>query len=1342
MPDWDPEANALFLRALDIAAAEDRGRFLDGACAANPALRARVDGLLRAGAEAGSFLEQPLEAPALTSAHVPATAAEPGPTAGTAVGRYKLLEVIGEGGMGTVWMAQQAEPVKRLVALKVIKAGMDSRQVIARFEAERQALALMDHPNIARVFDAGTTSAGRPYFVMELVKGVPLTKFCDERRLPPRQRLELFIQVCQAIQHAHQKGIIHRDIKPSNILVALYDGRPVPKVIDFGVAKATGPQLTDHTLVTGFGAVVGTLQYMSPEQAELNQLDIDTRSDIYSLGVLLYELLTGSTPLEKKRVKEAAMLEVLRLIREEEAPRPSTRLSATDEMPSVAACRGLEPKKLSGVVRGELDWIVMKALDKDRDRRYETANGFAADLQRYLADEPVRACPPSVVYRGRKFARRNKTVLTVATLIAVTVLVASATVTWKWWEAESAGEQERIAKDRAIQGEAQAVAAEQQAVREKKRADEQLGRAESLVYASKLSLAQSAFAEDKGDLALEYLQECQSSLRGWEHRLLWARYNARQTLRGHTRGLNAVAYSPDGKRIVTSSSDNTAKVWDAGTGREILTLPGHTHFVYRVAYSPDGKRIATGSWDKTAKVWDATTGRLLFTLEGHANLICGLAYSPDGKRIVTASGPAIFKKTKTSTSNNTQPGEAKVWDAETGAELFTFARHAWGLLGVAYSPDGGRIVTGNWDMAKVWDARTGREIMPLGSEIGPVAFSPDGKRILTGGWIAKLWDAATGREVFSLKWQRRDPGIVPEVMSVAYSPDGRRIVTGSWDKTVRVWDAERGQEVFSLKGHSAPVMGVAYSPDGRRIVSGSMDLTGRVWDAESGQDPLTFRGTHAFHPTAAFSPDGKRIVTYGMPAFPAKVRDATTGQELLTLDGRPRRPQAGSTLSGVAYSPDGKRIALGVSHYDPPGKDLREEAKVFDSATGKLILSLESHAGGNGNVAYSPDGRRIVTGSRDKTARVWDTETGREIFTPEAFASLVSVGAYSPDGKRIVTGSRDKTPKVRDAATGREIFSLQGHTDEVAGVAFSPDGTRIATGSRDMTVRVWDAATGQEVLTLRGYDKYVQCVAFSPDGERLLTGDWGNQFKLWDAGSASKELPNVYPLPDAAERRRYHTQQADRAEKDKKWFAVVFHVGRLLLDDPQDADLTHRRREALLGRGVLDPHEMRRRGDLRRALAWARKAQAAAPEDAEANNYLAWMLAIFPDPKTRDAKRAVTLAQQAIGARPPSWQHSRTLGLAHHFAGDELEAVKALNTSLKLRGGGGDAFDYFLLAAAHQRLGNKAEARTWYDRAVVWARHNTHPYVAELAVVRADAEAALGIGKQAKPDPLKPPAEK
>jgi tetratricopeptide (TPR) repeat protein len=394
-----------------------------------------VDALLAAHDDAGPFLETPSPAPAT-----------PFMPPGTVIDRYKLLESIGEGGYGTVFMAEQVTPVQRKVALKIIKPGMDTRQVIARFDAERQALALMDHPNIAKVLDAGTTHAGRPYFVMELVKGLPITRYCDEQRIEPRQRLELIKQVCQAVQHAHQKGIIHRDIKPNNVLVALYDGKPVPKVIDFGVAKATGQRLTDLTMFTGFGDVIGTLEYMSPEQAEVNQLDVDTRSDIYSLGVLLYELLTGTTPLEHKRVMNAGLLEMLRVVREEEPQKPSTRLSNGEGLATIAANRGLEPTKLSGLVHGELDWIVMRALEKDRSRRYETANGLANDVQRYLRDETVQACPPTTRYRFLKFARRYRGPLRVAVAFALLLIAAVVVSTWQAVRATRAERQ--VARER------------------------------------------------------------------------------------------------------------------------------------------------------------------------------------------------------------------------------------------------------------------------------------------------------------------------------------------------------------------------------------------------------------------------------------------------------------------------------------------------------------------------------------------------------------------------------------------------------------------------------------------------------------------------------------------------------------------------------------------------------------------------------------------------------------------------------------------------------------------------------------------------------------------------------
>jgi serine/threonine protein kinase len=442
---------------------ERRAAYLDQACGTNHELRREVESLLRAHEQPGSFLQS-------QAGRLPATIdVEPiAERPGTVIGPYKLMEQIGAGGMGLVFVAEQQHPVCRKVALKIIKPGMDSRQVIARFEAERQALAMMDHLNIAKVHDAGTTESGRPYFVMELVHGVPITDYCDANKLTPRERLELFIPVCNAIQHAHQKGIIHRDIKPSNVLVTLYDDKPVPKVIDFGVAKAIEQRLTEKTVYTQFGALVGTFEYMSPEQAEMNAFGVDTRSDVYALGVLLYELLTGTTPLERQRLREAAFDEIRRIIKEEEPQRPSVRLSTSGALAKVAAARKTDPAKLSRLMRGELDWVVMRCLEKDRSRRYDTASGLAKDVERYLKDEPVEARPPTVGYRFRKMARRNKVALMTAALVAAALLLGTLASTWQ--------------AVRATRAEADARAAEDKATKERDRADAEKASAQATLH--------------------------------------------------------------------------------------------------------------------------------------------------------------------------------------------------------------------------------------------------------------------------------------------------------------------------------------------------------------------------------------------------------------------------------------------------------------------------------------------------------------------------------------------------------------------------------------------------------------------------------------------------------------------------------------------------------------------------------------------------------------------------------------------------------------------------------------------------------------------------------------------
>jgi serine/threonine protein kinase len=463
---------SLFDAARRLTQRAERNAFLDEACAGDALLRARIEELLAAEAEAERFFADSTAALRIPAGEIeslpgvggPDNVSRPGPDAdervGTFIGRYKLLQKIGEGGWGVVYMAEQEHPVRRRVALKVIKLGMDTKNVIARFEAERQALALMDHPNIARVLDADATDSGRPYFVMELVRGIKITEYCDQNHLDTPRRLDLFIQICHAIQHAHQKGIIHRDIKPSNVLVTLHDGVPVPKVIDFGISKATETRLTDKTLFTAFAQFIGTPAYMSPEQAEMSGLDIDTRSDIYSLGVLLYELLTGKTPFDGKELLASGVDEMRRTLREREPSRPSARLGSIQgqELTWTAECRHADPGKLVSLLRGDLDWVVMKALEKDRRRRYETANGLAMDIERYLSNEPVLARPPSRLYRFRKLVRRNQVVFTAAAAVTAALVIGLGVSTWMFFR-------EREARRRAVAAEQQQAGLRQEAER-------------------------------------------------------------------------------------------------------------------------------------------------------------------------------------------------------------------------------------------------------------------------------------------------------------------------------------------------------------------------------------------------------------------------------------------------------------------------------------------------------------------------------------------------------------------------------------------------------------------------------------------------------------------------------------------------------------------------------------------------------------------------------------------------------------------------------------------------------------------------------------------------------------
>jgi serine/threonine protein kinase len=767
-------AKSIFLNAVEISLVSERQAYVAAECGDDEALRREVEALLEHHQGVGSILEAAAPGLPIVTVDEPITERP-----GTVIGPYKLLEQIGEGGMGTVWMAQQTEPVKRVVALKLIKAGMDSRQVIARFEAERQALALMDHPHIAKVFDGGTTAAGRPYFVMELVKGVPLTRYCDEHRLTPKLRLELFIPVCQAIQHAHQKGIIHRDIKPSNVLVALYDGKPVPKVIDFGVAKAAGQSLTDKTLVTGFGNIVGTLEYMLPEQAEINQQDIDTRSDIYSLGVLLYELLAGSPPFSRKELEKAGMLEMLRVIREKEPSKPSAKLSTADGLPTLAANRSTEPAKLTKLVRGELDWIVMKALEKDRSRRYETANTFAMDVQRYLADEPVQACPPSAGYRLRKFVRRNKGAVLAASLVMLTFVAGFIGTAWEMVRAVAA---EATAVHEATQKEAalkdteaaltasrkqlwESLVAEARATRLSRRSGQRFKSLELLQRASQLATTfdlPAAKLHEQRNAALAALAVPDLYLTG-----PWVTCPA-----------DALAFDFDENHASCACTDRqgVCSIRRVADDVELHRLKGPAH----PYFSPDGKFIAL-TQQSGVQLWqlDGPTARPLRPLENGAREVC---FHPNAQRVAFAY----------------RDGAIALFELPSGRQLSrlppkTLTRE----IRIALHPTEPLVaVCSYWgSVVQLRNLQTGKVVasLPQCNRACSVAWHPDGRTLAVGlatAMAIDLYDLKTLRLFRTLKTDSA-------VVYLAFNHGGDRLAAIGWGQWMQLFDVGTGQKLFA-----------------------------------------------------------------------------------------------------------------------------------------------------------------------------------------------------------------------------------------------------------------------------------------------------------------------------------------------------------------------------------------------------------------------------------------------------------------------------------------------------------------------------------------------------------------
>ncbi|HJZ94163.1 MAG TPA: protein kinase, partial [Gemmataceae bacterium] len=1208
-----------------------------------------------------------------------------------------------------VFMAEQTVPVRRKVALKVLKPGMDTRQVVARFEAERQALALLDHPNIARVFDGGSTPAGRPYFVMELVRGVPITEFCDQNQLTPRQRLELFIPVCQAVQHAHQKGIIHRDLKPSNVLVSRHDTTPVAKVIDFGVAKALGQELTDKTLFTGIAQLIGTPMYMSPEQAGMSDLDVDTRSDIYSLGVLLYELLTGTTPFDKKRFQDAGYDEIVRIIRDEEPPRPSTRLAeSTVTRPTVAAQRHTEPARLTKLVRGELDWIVMKCLEKDRGRRYETANSLALDVQRYLADEPVQACPPSAGYRLRKFARRNKWSLVTWSLLGalLLLLVVGIPVT-----AILRHERDRAIDNqrRAERAEALATAAENEvrlrahvaraaALRRGRQAGQRFQCLREVAEALKLDPSPEMRAELRTEaiacLALPDL-DLSGPRHPWPDHGYWFDFDEAQALYARTDregncsvrrvaddveihrlpGRGIPYLSRDGKFLAVVGLDVErqdvagAQVWhlDGGTPRRILSETHGRH----VDFHPKGQQVALVYTDGSIGWFELPSGKNLNRLPPDTltrEVVCALHPTEPVVAVTTYFGSVV-----------------QLRDVRTAKVLKTL-QQGTRPYSVAWNSDGRTLAVGLAEarLIRLYDYPELRVFQTL--EISDVAYglalNHAGDRLISAGWGShlELFDVGTGQRLFtsrSFQHTRR------------FSSDDRRLAGAIQDGKLGIWQVADGREYRTLFRKALPEKqgyeSLSMSPDGRLIAAAMWDGFG-IWDLASGNE-VAFIPTGGRGNRVHFEPSGDLLAlgSTGLFRWPIVRESGAAGNCVV---GPPRRlplPRGscldqsgdGRVIVTCSRAVSAEQVHAGgwILHADRPGQPIRIDA-------GADI----------GFITVSPDGRFVVTVPHGTggSATVWDASNGKFV------KRLAERGAGYPrfsldsrwlstdlDGGRLVAVDTWE-PGPRMGGTG----------------AFTKDGNLLAVPTSTAAIRLVDPATGRELAVLEDPNQDQSFApVFTPDRTRLIVMSAVRGAHIWDLRLIRRHLAGMGLDWDAPP-----YPPADPGSK------VVPLKVEVRLGDPVQATQSREQRA-------------------RQAIQSYRRAVKNNADDPMACNNLAWVYLTAPE-ELRDVKAAVPLAEKAVRLDPGNGVYGNTLGVAYYRDGRYREAADILRANLARQEDWGLAFDLYFLAMSHHKLGETARARDYYDWAGRWPRTDQHlapGHLEELDMFRAEASELLGV---------------